>query len=71
MAKAKQMSLDQLKDLLRKEIASAGGMRAWSRERGANVSAVSQLLLGSRPSAKIIEALGYEPVTIYVRKAAQ
>lgn len=64
-----RMTIDQVKEFLRKECAKAGGQAAWAKAHGISPSYVSDAMQSRRePGDKILDALGLVRVVTY-RKA--
>lgn len=59
----------QLIRALKKEIREAGSARDWAIDHGITSQQVSAFLLGKQGAGVLIpKALGYKPVTIFIRK---
>jgi len=55
--------------LLRKEVAKAGGQAAWSRKNGIQRTIINRVLAGGLPLSKpIIKALNLKTVYLYANK---
>jgi len=53
------MTVDEVRDLLRKACARAGSQRAWSRQHELSASYVSDVLLGRRePAGRHLRGVG-------------
>ena len=65
------MTADDVRNLMRREIAKKGTIGAWAREANINAAYVSDVLRGHRePAHKILAALGIERVVTYRRVRA-
>jgi DNA-binding transcriptional regulator YdaS (Cro superfamily) len=57
----KNLTEKDVVDLLRREVAKAGGQSAWARKTGIHRPVVNRIVRGERPVTKqIVEALGLE-----------
>lgn len=66
MSKGKVFSLATVIGDLRDQCDAAGGVRAWTSERGLDHSGVVRVLSGRRaPGPTLLEALGYERIDAY------
>jgi hypothetical protein len=64
-----ELSLPQVRALLRVAVDKRGGMRPYGREVGVSGNFISQVLSGDRlPSQKLLAALGLEAFLVYRRK---
>lgn len=60
------MTEQQVLELLRRDIKTAGGQRAWARKKGFSASYVNDVLLKRRPPAEnICNALGITRLVVY------
>jgi len=66
---AKNITLDELKGILRARITESTSLRAVSRALGVSAATLSSLLLhnGRKPGPKLLQALGYERLEMYRR----
>lgn len=58
------MTEDQVRKMLKREVAKAGGQRAFSREHGVSAVHVGRLLDGEKLSPAILKALRLEALTV-------
>lgn len=60
---AKNITGDDIRDIVKREATKAGGIPAWCREKNISDSFLYEVLRGQRePSAKLANALGYRRV---------
>ena len=60
------MTEDQLIDVLRRQVADAGGQHYWAWDHGIQQSMVSAILQGRRAvSLRVALALGYRRIVVY------
>jgi len=63
------MTDDKLIDLLRREIAAAGGQSAFARKAGISPQYISEVLRWNKPiGPRLLDALGIEKIITYRRK---
>lgn len=67
MMKRKTATVEQLKQLLREQIAAAGSQQAWAHAHGVNQGTVSKAINGGSEitGAAMLRSLGYERVVVY------
>jgi len=54
----REVTHDDVRDLLRERVAEAGSQRAYSKARGVHEAMVSVCLNGAKPSRSLLAALG-------------
>ncbi len=60
---SKALTSDEIRDIVRKEAAKAGGIPVWCRQNNISDSFLYEVLRGMRePSAKLSNAVGYRRV---------
>jgi len=63
---ARMMTVDDVREKLRKAVEAAGNEAAWARTHGVSRANVNMTLNGKRePGGRILEALGLERVVQY------
>jgi len=65
----KQKTEDEIRLLLRRVVGESLSLREWGRRYAISPAYISRVLKGdTRPGVKILDALGYERVTVYREK---
>lgn len=60
------LSHSELMDALRKRVLTAGSQRKLASEYGMSVAFISSVLKGRKaPGPRLLDRLGYEPLTVY------
>lgn len=66
------LSHTELLDALRKRVQAAGSQRRLAAEYGLSVAFISSVLKGRKaPGPRLLDRMGYEPLTVYRPAAAR
>jgi hypothetical protein len=70
MTKAKLWDMQTVVDALAKDVSAAGSQAQWCVKNRISTAYINDVLKGRRdPGQKILDALGFEAVTLYRKKS--